>query len=119
LLLIWWPRVPRGSTRPWLAALASRDLWHRALGIAAVQGLVSLFAAIDVVFVAALPESRALAASYQVSAALSRAPLFVAGAVSTAFFPVLARSAGGGALAPPAAPLHAAAGGALGPTLAP
>src|SRR6266705_3952940 len=30
LLLAWWPRVPRGSTRPWLAALASRDLWHRA-----------------------------------------------------------------------------------------
>ena len=98
LLLVWWPRVPRGATRPWLAALASRDLWRRALGIAAVQGLVSLFAAIDVVFVAALPESRALAASYQVSAALSRAPLFVAGAVSTAFFPVLARSAGGGTL---------------------
>src|SRR5207302_1880703 len=107
LLLIWWPRVPRGSTRPWLAALASRDLWHRALGIAAVQGLVSLFAAIDVVFVAALPESRALAASYQVSAALSRAPLFVAGAVSTAFFPVLTRSAGGGALAARAVRMYA------------
>jgi O-antigen/teichoic acid export membrane protein len=108
LLLVWWPRVPRGSTRPWLAALASRDLWHRALGIAAVQGLVSLFAAIDVVFVAALPESRALAASYQVSAALSRAPLFVAGAVSTAFFPVLTRSAGGGALAARAVRMYAA-----------
>jgi O-antigen/teichoic acid export membrane protein len=107
LLLAWWPRVPRGATRPWLAALASRDLWHRALGIAAVQGLVSLFAAIDVVFVAALPESRALAASYQVSAALSRAPLFVAGAVSTAFFPVLARSAGGGALAARAVRMYA------------
>lgn len=107
LLLAWWPRVPRGTTRPWLAALASRDLWHRALGIAAVQGLVSLFAAIDVVLVAALPESRALAASYQVSAALSRAPLFVAGAVSTAFFPVLARSAGGGALAARAVRMYA------------
>jgi O-antigen/teichoic acid export membrane protein len=107
LLLVWWPRVPRRATRPWLAALASRDLWHRALGIAAVQGLVSLFAAIDVVFVAALPESRALAASYQVSAALSRAPLFVAGAVSTAFFPALARSAGGGALAARAVRMYA------------
>jgi O-antigen/teichoic acid export membrane protein len=107
LLLVWWPRVPRGATRPWLAALASRDLWHRALGIAAVQGLVSLFAAIDVVFVAALPESRALAASYQVSAALSRAPLFVAGAVSTAFFPALARSTGGGALAARAVRMYA------------
>jgi O-antigen/teichoic acid export membrane protein len=107
LLLVWWPRVPRHSTRPWRAALASRDLWHRALGIAAVQGLVSLFAAIDVVFVAALPESRALAASYQVSAALSRAPLFVAGAVSTAFFPALARSTGGGALAARAVRMYA------------
>jgi O-antigen/teichoic acid export membrane protein len=107
LLLVWWPRVPRRSTRPWRAALASRDLWHRALGIAAVQGLVSLFAAIDVVFVAALPESRALAASYQVSAALSRAPLFVAGAVSTAFFPALARSAGGGVLAARAMRMYA------------
>src|SRR6266702_1585765 len=76
-------------------------------GIGAVQGLVSLFAAIDVVFVAALPESRALAASYQVSAALSRAPLFVAGAVSTAFFPVLTRSAGGGALAARAVRMYA------------
>jgi O-antigen/teichoic acid export membrane protein len=102
LLLVWWPHVPRGATRPWLAALASRDLWRRALGIAGVQGLVSLFAAIDVVLVATLPGSRALAASYQVSAALSRAPLFVAGAVSTAFFPALSRRAPGGRL-----PAHA------------
>src|SRR5436190_1761510 len=102
--VVWVIAVQFASTP---AALASRDLWHRALGIAAVQGLVSLFAAIDVVFVAALPESRALAASYQVSAALSRAPLFVAGAVSTAFFPVLARSAGGGTLAARAVRMYA------------
>ncbi len=107
LLLGWWPRVPRGATRPWRAALASHDLWHRAFGIAAVQGLVSLFAAVDVVFVATLPESRALAASYQVSAALSRAPLFVAGAVSTAFFPVLARNGSTGPLAARAVRMYA------------
>ncbi len=107
LLLVWWPRVPRGSTRPWRAALASRDLWRRALGIAGVQGMVSLFAAIDVVLVAVLPGSRDLAASYQVSAALSRAPLFVAGAVSTAFFPALSRRARAGPLAGRAVRMYA------------
>ena len=91
VMLLWWPRVPRGSGRPWLAALANRDLWCRAGRMAAAQGLVSLLAAIDVVLVALLPGDRALAASYQASAALSRVPLYVAGAVATAFFPSLSR----------------------------
>ena len=42
--------------------------------IAGAQGVVSLFVAIDVVLVALLPGDRALAASYQASAALSRIP---------------------------------------------
>jgi O-antigen/teichoic acid export membrane protein len=91
VMLLWWPRVPRGSGRPWLAALSNRDLWCRAGRMAAAQGLVSLLAVIDVVLVALLPGDRALAASYQASAALSRVPLFVAGAVATAFFPSLSR----------------------------
>ena len=53
--------------------------------------MVSLFVAIDVVLVAVLPGNRALAASYQASATLARVPLFVAGAVATAFFPSLSR----------------------------
>lgn len=90
LLLLWWPPMPRGGW-PWVTALANRDLWHRAAGIAGIQGMVTLFAAIDVVLVTLLPGSRATVASYQASAALSRVPLFVASAVGTAFFPWLSR----------------------------
>ncbi|AVV45725.1 lipopolysaccharide biosynthesis protein [Streptomyces sp. ID05-04B] len=90
-LLLWWPALPRGSGRPWRSASANRDLWRRALGIARLQGLVALMAAIDVVLVAALPTDRSDAASYQASVTLSRVPLFVASAVSIAFFPALSR----------------------------
>jgi len=107
LLLPWWPPVPRGSGRPWRASLANRDLWHRALGIAGVQGLVTLLTAIDVVLVTLLPASRATVASYQASAAVSRVPLFVASAVATAFFPALSKRATGGALATKAVRMYA------------
>lgn len=92
-MLVRWPRVHQSSERPWLAAVANRDLWRSTFRIAGVQGLVSLLTAIDVVLIALLPGSRALAASYQASVTLSRVPLFVAGAVATAFFPSLSRSA--------------------------
>ena len=95
VLLLRWPRTPHGDGRAWRAALANRDLWRRSIAIAGVQGLVSLFVAIDVVVVALLPVARAQAASYQASAALSRIPLYVAGAVALAFFPSLSRNAGG------------------------
>ena len=70
--------------------------------------MVSLFVAIDVVLVALLPGNRALAASYQASAALSRIPLYVAGAVATAFFPSLSRHATGGLIAARAVRMYAA-----------
>ena len=108
VFLAWWPRTPRGTGRPWLAALANRDLWRRAIRIAGAQGVVSLFVAIDVVLVALLPGDRALAASYQASAALSRVPLFVAAAVATAFFPSLSRRANGGMIAARAVRMYAA-----------
>lgn len=108
LLLVWWPRTPRGTDRPWLAALANRDLWRRAAAMAGAQGIVSLFVAIDVVLVALLPGNRALAASYQASAALTRVPLYVAGAVATAFFPSLSRRATGGVIAAQAVRMYAA-----------
>ena len=92
-MLLRWPRTPRGTGRTWRAALTNRDLWRRAVAMAGVQGLVSLFVAVDVVLVAVLPGDRALAASYQASATLSRIPLYIAGAVGTAFFPALARRA--------------------------
>lgn len=108
LLLLWWPSVPRASVRRWRTALANRDLWHRALGITAVQALVNLLAVIDVVLVATLPAERATIASYQASAALSRVPLFVASAVGTAFFPSLSRrAASGGTLAAGAVRMYA------------
>ncbi|GAA1505133.1 hypothetical protein GCM10009730_05390 [Streptomyces albidochromogenes] len=97
-LLLWWPSLPRGSGRPWRSATANRDLWRRAAGIACLQGLVALMAAIDVVLVTVLPADRPAAASYQASVTLSRVPLFVAGAVSMAFFPALSRRSAGSAL---------------------
>jgi O-antigen/teichoic acid export membrane protein len=106
-MLARWPHTPRGAGRPWLAALANRDLWRRAAGIAGAQGVVSLFVAVDVVLVALLPGNRALAASYQASATLSRVPLYVAGAVGTAFYPSLTRRAGGGVIAARALRMYA------------
>ncbi|MDQ0717736.1 O-antigen/teichoic acid export membrane protein [Streptomyces luteogriseus] len=96
--LLWWPSLPRGSGRPWRSASANRDLWRRALGIARLQGLVALMAAVDVVLVTMLPTAPAQAASYQASVTLSRVPLFVAAAVSMAFFPALSRRRAGSRL---------------------
>ena len=99
VMLIRRPRVPHSPGRPWRAALANRDLWRRTLRVAGMQAVVSIFVGADVVLVAVLPGSRALAASYQASAALSRASLFIAGAVATAFFPLLSRQENGGVIA--------------------
>jgi O-antigen/teichoic acid export membrane protein len=108
VMLVWWPRAPRSAGRPWLAALTSRSLWRRTLRIAAAQGMVSLFVAFDVVLVALLPGDRALVASYQVSAALSRVALFIAGAIAAAFFPSLSRQRTGGMIAARALRMYAA-----------
>jgi len=108
VMLGWWPRTPPVPARLWLSALFDRELWRRALGIAGVQTVVSLFAAADAVLVTLLPGDRALVASYQASAALSRVPLFVAGAVATAFFPSLSKGASGGPLAARALRMYAA-----------
>jgi O-antigen/teichoic acid export membrane protein len=123
VMLARWPRTPRrpgqardgGSGRRdrwhrdlWRRDLWRRDLWHRAARITGAQSMVSLFVALDVVLVAVLPGNRALAASYQASATLARIPLFVAGAVATAFFPSLSRGERGGALAARALRMYAA-----------
>ncbi|MFF7891650.1 lipopolysaccharide biosynthesis protein [Streptomyces sp. NPDC007907] len=97
-LLLWWPSLPHGSGRPWRSASANRDLWRRALGIARLQGLVALMAAVDVVLVTMLPTDPSEAASFQASVTLSRVPLFVASAVSLAFFPALSRRRAGSRL---------------------
>src|SRR6202167_1379915 len=109
VMLLWWPRVPHGSGRPWLAALANSDLWRRALRMAIAQGAVRLLAEIDVVLVAILLGSRALAASYQASATLSRVPLYIAGAVATAFFASLSRHATSRMIGAQAVRMYAAA----------
>lgn len=108
VMLVRRPRVGHYPGRPWRAALANRDLQRRTLRVAGVQAIVSLFVAADVVLVAVLPGSRALVASYQASAALSRASLFVAGAVATAFFPLLSRQASGATIAARAVQMYAA-----------
>jgi O-antigen/teichoic acid export membrane protein len=106
-MLVRWPRTPHVRGRP-SKARANRDLWRRAVAIAGAQGVVSLFVAIDVVLVALLPGNRALAASYQASATLTRIPLYVAGAIATAFFPSLSRRATGKMIAARAVRMYAA-----------
>ena len=99
VMLLRWPRSVHVSRRLRQTATSTVELFRRAGGIAGAQGMVSLFVAVDVVLVALLPGDRALAASYQASATLSRIPLFVASAVATAFFPSLSRKAAAGPLA--------------------
>jgi len=69
-------------------ALADRALWQSTRGVAAVQGLVSVLASVDVVLVAVLPVASHAAASYQASMILARVPLFLAGAVAAVAFPM-------------------------------
>ncbi|MEV7569083.1 lipopolysaccharide biosynthesis protein [Streptomyces tanashiensis] len=84
--------VPR---RPWRSVSADRQLWRRARGVASLQGVVAMLAAVDIVLVAMLPTDRAAAASYQAAVMLGRVPLFLAGAVSIAFLPALSRRRAG------------------------
>ncbi len=67
------------------------SLWRSAAGIGAVQVLVSIFSAADVVLVAILPVSAGGAGSYQAVIVLSRVPLFLGAAIAMAAFPLLAR----------------------------
>lgn len=113
VMLARWPRTPRNPGQAGAGRWARRDLWRsalwsRAARIAGAQSMVSLFVAMDVVLVAVLPGNRALAASYQASATLARVPVFVAGAVATAFFPSLSRGESGGVLAARALRMYAA-----------
>jgi O-antigen/teichoic acid export membrane protein len=108
VMLPWWPRTPRKRGRTRSTAI-DRYLWLRAMKIGGAQSLVSLFVAVDVVMVALLPDARALTASYQVSAVLSRVPLFIASAVATAFFPSLSKRAESSTLAARAVRMYAAA----------
>jgi O-antigen/teichoic acid export membrane protein len=65
-------------------------LWRGAVGVASIQGLVSVLASVDVVLVAVLPVTTDQAASYQASMLLARVPLFLAGAAAAVSFPMLA-----------------------------
>ncbi|MBK3643556.1 lipopolysaccharide biosynthesis protein [Streptomyces sp. MBT33] len=90
-LLIWWPyRMTRGGGR-WAQARGNRDLWRRAIELGTVQSLVALMATVDLVLVTLLPAGAGATASYQASVMMGRAPLFLASAVSVAFFPALSR----------------------------
>ncbi len=107
-MLARWPRAPRVNGRR-LRTRTNRDLWRRAVAIAGAQGVVSLFVAVDVVLVALLPGNPALAASYQASATVTRIPLYVAGAIATAFFPSLSRRANGATITARAVRMYVAA----------
>lgn len=84
-----------GTRRAWRSVSVDRQLWRRAGGVASLQGVVALLAAVDIVLVAMLPTDRAAAASYQAAVMLGRVPLFLAGAVSIAFLPALSRRRAG------------------------
>ncbi|MBX9426964.1 lipopolysaccharide biosynthesis protein [Streptomyces lateritius] len=88
-------RFRDGRHRTWRAVSVDRDLWRRAGGVASLQGVVAVLAAVDIVLVAMLPTDRAAAASYQAAVMLGRVPLFLAGAVSIAFLPALSRRRAG------------------------
>lgn len=78
----------RRELRPSRAALALLDLWRKSAGITAIQGLVAVLAGADMVLVALLPMPSADAAGYQVAMTLARVPVFAAGAISMAVFPL-------------------------------
>ncbi|CAN5419938.1 hypothetical protein BH10ACT10_BH10ACT10_01920 [soil metagenome] len=81
----------RGDLRPDRKALRLRGLWTSTLGIAGIQGLLSVLVTVDLVLVAILADRPREAAAYQASMILSRIPLFLAGAVSATIFPFLTR----------------------------
>ena len=110
VILLRWPRAPEGRGGAWRAAMANRRLWRRTVIMASVQGMVSLFIVLNVVLVELLPGDRALAASYQASSSVSRVPMFIAGAVATAFFPSLSRRTHGGMIAARALQMYTAVG---------
>jgi len=86
------PKTPPGIHGYRRGIISGGYSWPRVALIAGAQGLVSLFIAVDAVTVALLPVSPEAAASYQASATLSRVPLYIAGALATAFFPSLSKS---------------------------
>lgn len=99
-LLIWWPvRAMRGGSGRWISPGTQHDLWRRALQLGTVQGLVAMMATLDLVVITLLPAGGPATASYQAGVMVGRAPLFVASALSVAFFPALSRQRGGTPLA--------------------
>jgi O-antigen/teichoic acid export membrane protein len=93
LLVLWGPGLRRQLRQPWRRIMVLVPLWKRVAGIATVQLLMALLVSIDVVLVAMLPADPSAAASYQASVIVSRVPLFLASAVSVAYFPELSRRA--------------------------
>jgi O-antigen/teichoic acid export membrane protein len=108
-MLARWPRTWRDGKQSW-REVVNKELLRTAIATAGAQGLVSLFIAVDVVLVALLPGNRALAASYQASTTLTRIPLYIAGAIATAYFPSLSRQSSNGVIAAQAVRLYTSAG---------
>lgn len=108
-MLARWPRTWRDGKQSW-REVVNKELLRHAMAMAGAQGLVSLFIAVDVVLVALLPGNRALVASYQASTTLTRIPLYIAGAIATAYFPSLSRQLSNGVIAAQAVRLYAATG---------
>jgi glycosyltransferase involved in cell wall biosynthesis/O-antigen/teichoic acid export membrane protein len=81
----------RHDIRPTSGLLRAGTMWRNAGAVVAIQGLVAVLASLDHVLIALLPTEAAAGASYQVAMILARAPLFVAGAIAMAVFPLLSR----------------------------
>jgi glycosyltransferase involved in cell wall biosynthesis/O-antigen/teichoic acid export membrane protein len=88
--------IGRRDLRPAAGAMRVASLWRAAGGVGAVQTLLSVLAAVDLVLVAVLAPA-ADAATYQASMILSRVPLFLAAAVSATVFPLVVRDRAAGA----------------------
>ncbi|MEZ0490919.1 glycosyltransferase [Kineococcus sp. TBRC 1896] len=81
--------VARRDIRPVRGVLRLRRLWAPAVGVAALQGLMSLMTSLDLVLATVLSSDAAAASSYQAAMILARVPLFLAGAVAASAYPLL------------------------------
>lgn len=78
------------------------------VGMTAVQGLAAAMTSVDVVLVAVLPVPAEQAANYHAAAVLGRTPLFLAGGIAAALFPLLGATSSAPALARRARDLYVA-----------
>lgn len=83
--------IGRRDLLPVGGSLRSGGLWRHAASATGVQGAVAVLGSVDTVVVAAVISDPDGAAAYQAAMALSRIPLFLAGAVAASVHPLVVR----------------------------